>query len=131
MTGFERFAEALAKTESSDSETAWGDPKEMKSEPGPAGSQIVHKTIGLQFMAAGRWQMHPAWYHDWADLKVPADASWDEVFRRALQVFWDGEWQAGRSAVQSAMIFHLGHHAFLEGKWDQAYADRFKGFWGA
>jgi len=131
MTQFERFATALAKTESGDRELAWGDPKEHDAYSVVTIDTEVAHVRGANFMAMGRWQMHPAWYHDWASVKVPVDASWDEVFRRALQVFWDGEQQAGRLAVQSAMIFHLGRHAVSEGRWDKAYGDRFLGYWGA
>ncbi|HVH78587.1 MAG TPA: hypothetical protein VM782_04300 [Stellaceae bacterium] len=131
MTEFERFAEALAKTESSDTEIAWGDPKE------PQGSTYDHNLNparlipGRNFMACGRWQMHPAWYHDWVPLKVPVDASWDEMFRESLENFWNSGVGVGDDPLHIAMKFHLGVAAVRGGKWDQPYADRFARFYGA
>ena len=129
MTEFERFAAALAKTESDDWEVAVGDAKSKEGSFIVGCNGFSRTGRGSNFMAMGRWQMHPAWYHDWMTEMVRVDASWDEVFRRALQVFWDGEQQAGRPAYKSAMIFHLGRHAVDEGKWDAAYATRFQRFW--
>ena len=131
MTDFERFAEALAKTESNDSEVAWGDPKN------PGGREMVHAINGTlnihgnDFMAMGRWQIHPAWYHDWVPLKVPVEASWDEMFREALENFWNNSIGVGDDPLRIAMKFHLGVAAVRDGHWDVPYGLRFQGFYKA
>lgn len=128
MTDFERFAEALAKTESSDTEIAWGDPKQPTMTTYDHSFNPAIARPGRNFMACGRWQMHPAWYHDWVPLKVPVEASWDEMFREALENFWNNGVGVGDSPLQIAMKFHLGVAAVREGKSDDAYAKRFVGF---
>jgi hypothetical protein len=80
-------------------------------------------------MAMGRWQMHPAWYHDWMPQKVAVEASWDEVFRLALETFWNNHPEGERHEVHIAMVFHLGRRAVERGDWDAAYAERFKRFY--
>lgn len=131
MTDFERFAEALAKTESEDSEIAWGDPKEPKGSTNLDWLWGGHSARGANFMAMGRWQIHPAWYHDWLDPELPVGASWDEAFRRALERFWNYFKALGRGALAIAMSFHLGVDAAKEGKWDDNYADRFTRYYNA
>ena len=129
MTEFEQFAEALAKTESEDSELAYGDPKQheglswVKTKGGKA------HVAGSNFMAMGRWQMHPAWYAEWADPAMQVGWSWDEAFRKALKRFWDEYERAKAPIAHRMMIFHLGASAFFRGEWDQDYADRFDRFW--
>ena len=130
MTEFERFAEALAKTESGDLELAWGDPKNAHQE------SIVYRNgsgwlvSGRDFLAMGRWQMHPAWYAEWADPAMQVGWSWDEAFRAALHKFWDAYDRQSVPIANRMMIFHLGASAFARGQWDQDYADRFHRFWG-
>ncbi|HVI11019.1 MAG TPA: hypothetical protein VND65_22225 [Candidatus Binatia bacterium] len=131
MTDFERFAEALAKTESYDVPTAWGDPKssEGSSIYGINGSsKVIH---GSNFMACGRWQIHPAWYAEWADPAIQVGWSWDEAFRAALKRFYEKESANVTTEVDKAMIFHLGSSAWARGEWDKNYETRFKGFYGA
>ena len=103
MTEFERFAQALALTESNDDPKAWGD-------------------SGL---ACGRWQMHPAFYHDWMPSMVAVRESWDAVFRGALKRFWQHHFQGPTDRTRLAMIFHLGQHAVDSGEWDGPYAEKF------
>lgn len=131
MTEFERFAAALAKTESDDSEVAWGDPKE------PDGSTKLdwlwggHTMLGANFMAMGRWQIHPAWYAEWADPAMQVGWSWDDAFRAALKRFYDKESRNVTTEVDKAMIFHVGAAAWARGEWDKYYETRFKRFYGA
>ena len=130
MNDFERFAEALAKTESSDCELTWGDPKHPDA---PSYSEVSGTRIALRgrdFLAMGRWQMHPAWYAEWADPAMQVGWSWDEAFRAALKRFWDEYERAKAPIAHRMMIFHLGASAFFRGEWDQDYADRFDRFWG-
>jgi len=98
---FERWAKILAKVESHDNPHAWGD----------------------EGLAVGRWQMHPAFYHDFASLDIPVDASWDTAFRACLRNFFS--LHSADEPLHAAMMFHLGVHAVLyERKWDDAYALR-------
>lgn len=129
MTDFERFAEALAKTESEDSELAYGDPKQHEGLSWVNTKGGKAHVAGSNFMAMGRWQMHPAWYHDWVPLKVPVEASWDEMFREALEAFWNSGVGVGDDALTIAMKFHLGVAAVREHHWDDAYAMRFSRFY--
>ena len=129
MTEFERFAEALAKTESDDRELAWGDPKEHTA---PSTVDFFGHRLaipGRDFMAMGRWQMHPAWYAEWADPAMQVGWSWDEAFRAALRKFWDAYDTQSVPIGHRVMIFHLGASAFARGQWDQDYFDRFHRFW--
>lgn len=130
MTDFERFAEALAITESDDSELAWGDPKEPKGLSFVTVGTHQSRISGAGWMAMGRWQIHPAWYHDWVPLKVPVEASWDEMFREALENFWNNGVGVGDDPLTIAMKFHLGVSAVRGRKWDENYAKRFAGFYG-
>src|SRR5712671_728579 len=107
MTEFERFAAALAKTESNDFELTWGDAKEPDGTSQLHWGGLGHSAKGANFMAMGRWQMHPAWYHDWHEEDTAVDASWDEEFRRALERFWHNHLGGERSIVHMAMVFHL------------------------
>lgn len=131
MTDFERFAEALAKTESEDSELAWGDPKEPKGLSFVTVGTHQSRVGGAKWMAMGRWQIHPAWYHDWVPLKVPVEASWDEMFREALENFWNNGIGVGDEPLRIAMRFHLGVAAVRDGHWDVPYGLRFQGFYKA
>jgi hypothetical protein len=108
MDDFERFAKALALTESNDNPRAWGD----------------------EGLACGRWQIHPAWFHDWYDGKVMVDDSWDTVFRRCLVSFWKHHSTLGRAVLDVAMRFHLGEAAVNRGAWDVDYGDRFARAYG-
>ncbi len=67
MTGFERFAAALALTESDDDQKAWGD----------------------QGLAIGRWQMHPAFVAEWWPDDIAVGWSWDRLFHAALLKFYE------------------------------------------
>lgn len=109
MTDFERFAHALAMTESHDKPEAIGDD-------------------GLAF---GRWQMHPAWLDEWWPDGLGVDWSWDRLFREGLKRFYDSRMLPGVSLIDVVMMFHLGEHAVKEGKWDRPYQDRFTGFYEA
>ena len=129
MTEFERFAEALAKTESGDLELAWGDPKEHKGTSPIVTGGHGSFALGRNFMAMGRWQCHAAWYHDWLDPDLPVGASWDEAFRRALERFWNYFKALGDQVIKIAMSFHLGVEAVKEGRWDADYGQRFQGFY--
>jgi hypothetical protein len=107
MTEFEKFAHVLALTESHDSPYIWGD----------------------EGLAVGRWQIHPAWYHDWRVDPPAVDASWNTVFHAALEKFWHHYAAMGTTPIKMAMIFHLGHYDAHSGKWDETYAVRFVNFW--
>ena len=131
MTEFERFAEALAKTESNDRELAWGDPKEHAGTSPIVVGGNDSLALGRNFMACGRWQMHPAWYAEWADPAIQVGWSWDDAFRAALKRFWVKETPNVTTEVDKAMIFHLGASAWARGEWDRPYADRFARFYGA
>lgn len=109
MSEFERFALALAWTESNNNAEAWGD----------------------HGLAMGRWQVHPAWYAEWADPAIQVGWSWDQAVRAALRRFCDGTLGRGISVLGTAMIFHLGARAVARGEWDKDYEARFKKFWDA
>lgn len=109
MNEFERFALALAWTESSNQETVWGD----------------------HGLAAGRWQIHPAWYAEWADPAIQVGWSWDQAFRAALRRFWNEYERQKKPVTERAQIFHLGASAFARGEWDAVYGARFEEFWNA
>lgn len=129
MTEFERFARALALTETNDNEVAWGDPKGhfWPSDPRTPGLKVEDQ--GRDFMAAGRWQMHPAWYAEWADPAVEVSWSWDEAFKAALRRFYEAYEKPFVPWFRRAMIFHLGATAVARGDWDRKYEYRFQGFW--
>lgn len=131
MTEFERFAEALAKTESGDREIAWGDPKDERRVTYIFQNMPSLTIHGSDFMAMGRWQIHPAWYAEWADPAMQVGWSWDQAFRAALRRFYDKESRNVTTEVDKAMIFHLGSVAWARGEWDKNYETRFKGFYGA
>lgn len=131
MSEFERFALALALTESADRECAWGDPKAPQGISETWLSGNLAQVKGARFMALGRWQMHPAWYAEWADAGVEVDWSWDQAFRAALLRFWDKMVKGGWPALSIALIFHLGMNAFARGERDHVYASRFVKFWDA
>jgi hypothetical protein len=131
MTEFERFAATLALTESADSEVAWGDPKELHEKAQMMVAGVLSQVPGAQFMAMGRWQMHPAWYAEWADPAMQVGWSWDTAFRAALHRFWNEMVMLKLQPVDAAMVFHLGESAYHRGERDEAYAKRFEGFWHA
>jgi hypothetical protein len=130
MTDFERFAEALALTESDNTEWLWGDSKSTAGSPGPGGFIPPHPIKGSQFRACGRWQMHPDWYAEWADPAIQVGWSWDEAFRAALAKFWKVTQKRRVDPGHAAMIFHLGEAAYQRGDFDEAYMLRFTRFWG-
>jgi len=102
---FEEWASALAEIESRNNPHAWGD-------------------SGL---ACGRWQMHPAFYHDWFLSTLGVEDSWDTVFSRALERFYQHYTERDPSPVRAAMIFHLGAHAVIDlHRWDDEYERRFR-----
>jgi hypothetical protein len=103
MINFERFAKALALTESNDDALAWGD----------------------EGLACGRWQMHPAWVADWWPRAIQVNWSWDRVFREALILFYFAAAHRLSSPIEIAMEFHLGRAAFERGDHDEKYAERF------
>jgi hypothetical protein len=107
MTDFDKFAQALALTESNDNPQAFGD----------------------DGLAYGRWQMHPAFVDEWWPAELEVLWSWDHLFRAALLRFYSARFQPGRTLEQVVMEFHLGVHAVAEGKWDQAYQKRFQDFY--
>lgn len=107
MTDFEKFAHALALTESHDNPQAWGD----------------------QGLAVGRWQMHPAFVDNYWPDDIGVDWSWDHLCRAALLRFYSTRFQPGRTLEQVVMEFHLGVHAVAEGDWDAVYAARFQTFY--
>jgi hypothetical protein len=109
MTDFERFASALAMTESNNNPQAFGD----------------------DGLAYGRWQMHPAFVDEWWPDDVGVDWSWDQLFINALLRFYDTRLQPGRSLIDVVMEFHLGVQAVKDGKWDKPYAERFTGFYSS
>lgn len=125
MTDFDRFAEALAETESSDTEIAWGDPKEPHSTSYDHSFNPSLMRPGRDFMACGRWQIHPAWYAEWADPAIQVGWSWDQAFRAALKRFYGKESRNVTTEVDKAMIFHLGAAAWARGEWDKKYGERF------
>jgi hypothetical protein len=130
MTEFERFAQALALTESDDSELSWGDPKQPEATSRAIVVGHDYRVRGAQFMALGRWQMHPAWFLEWYDPAISVSWSWDEAFRAALQKFWTAMQKLKLQPHHAAMAFHLGMSAYQRGDWDQTYAERFQRFWG-
>jgi len=107
MTRFERFAEALALTESGNSPEPWGD----------------------DGRAAGRWQMHPEFFCDYHPLPAKAGETWDDWFRRTLEFFYLHNGGYDARAIDLAMHFHLGKTAFKRGDDDPAYAVRFTRHW--
>jgi hypothetical protein len=129
MTDFERFSKALALTETHDLETAWGDAKSERAINVAARIGGVAQAVKCNFMAAGRWQIHPAWYHDFMPVKVPVDASWDEVFRLALENFHRVKTMFGDSPEIMAMEFHKGHRVTGGPDWDEKYAVRFADYY--
>jgi hypothetical protein len=130
MTEFERFAQALALTESHDGEISWGDPKDATGASSGVIAGDPYTRPGRQFMACGRWQMHPAWFLEWYDPAISVSWSWDQAFRAALQKFWNAMQSLKLEPHHAAMAFHLGMSAYQRGEWDQTYADRFQRFWG-
>lgn len=107
MTEFERFAQALAMTESLDHPEVWGD-------------------AGL---ACGRWQMHPAWVDEWWPDDIGVDWSWDHLFHMALVRFYQTKDAENMPPDKMAMQFHLGEAAAKRGDWDVKYGLRFAGFY--
>ena len=107
MTDFERFAKALALTESNDDPRAWGD----------------------HGVAAGRWQMHPAFVDEWLPISMEVAESWDQLFHDTLENFYQVRTAKGVALDKLVMEFHLGVHAVAEGKSDADYAARFAKFY--
>jgi hypothetical protein len=107
MTDFEKFAYALALTESHNDPRAWGD----------------------DGVAVGRWQMHPAFVDEFwpADLEVAE--SWDDLFRAVLREFYGKRQALNVPLPIMVMEFHLGVRAVAEGKRDANYAARFAKFY--
>jgi hypothetical protein len=109
MTEYEKFAQALALTESQDKQFSWGD----------------------DGLACGRWQMHPAWVDRYWPDDVGVDWSWDHLFRAALIRFWGGKHKIGRP-TELAMEFHVGHWIEpTDHAWDKPYAARFEHHYAA
>lgn len=106
---FEKFARALAEIESANNERAWGD---------DAGR-------GMNYLACGRWQMHPAFLWDYGPKEVGVLWSWNTLFEQTLYNFWLENGGAGESQVRIAMRFHLGVEAVKQGRFAIAYADEF------
>jgi hypothetical protein len=103
VTDFERFAKALALTESTDNPRAWGD----------------------EGLACGRWQIHPAWLDTYWPDDIGVAWSWDQLFRAALLRFWGEMRTKALSPEIMAMTFHLGHVPIPPGDWDEKYGERF------
>lgn len=131
MTEFERFALALALTESDDRELAWGDAKSREGLTYIGVGSGARRVEGAEFMAMGRWQMHPVWYAEWADPAIQVGWSWDTAFRAALRRFFDEYGRQDKPIWERAQIFHLGASAFARGEVDRDYALRFARFWDA
>ncbi len=108
-SNFEKFALALALTESDDNERAWGD----------------DGGHGVNYLACGRWQMHPAFVWEFGPAQVQVLDSWNTVFKHTLFNFWMSRGAAGRSENQIAMEFHLGVAAVKEGRWAKGYDEDF------
>lgn len=104
---FNKWKAALAMTESTNNDRAWGD----------------------EGLAVGRWQMHPAFVWDFGPDDVAVRESWDALFADTLLNFYATRAPHVPDPVKLAMEFHLGLHAVAEGQWDQVYADRFQGFY--
>lgn len=109
MTEFERFAVALALTESDNDQKAWGD----------------------QGLAMGRWQMHPAFVDEWWPDDIGVDWSWDHLFHAALLRFYTTRYVQGVTLSTVVMEFHLGVKAVNEGRWEAIYWERFRKFYDA
>lgn len=107
MTDFERFAAALALTESDNDQKAWGD----------------------QGLAMGRWQMHPAFIDEWWPDGIGVDWSWDHLFHAALLRFYTTKYVQGVTLSRVVMEFHLGVQAVEEGRWDKPYWNRFSKYY--
>ena len=110
MDQFDRWALAFAWTESGDDPRAWGD----------------------KGAASGRWQIHPAFFHDY--LPEPNNpvwqGTWDEVMRATLLIFYRVRVHGyGLTVAEGAQCFHLGWSAFESGERDQQYAGRFLRYW--
>lgn len=129
MSGFERFAKALALTETHDLETAWGDAK-SKTPVNVVGHDAAAQPMKKSnFMAVGRWQMHVAWFYDWCADEVLVGWSWDEAFRDALGRFYSAGYEKAHSPIVMAMTFHLGHVPKPPADWDETYAQRFSDYY--
>jgi hypothetical protein len=109
MTDFERFAAALALTESDNDQKAWGD----------------------QGLAMGRWQMHPAFVDEWWPDDIGVDWSWDHLFHAALLRFYTKRFVERVTLFTVVMEFHLGVQAVKDGRWDATYLERFRMHWSA
>lgn len=107
MTDFDKFAHALALTESDDNEHVWGD----------------------NGVAVGRWQMHPAFVAEWTPLHLEVAESWDGLFRDTLKHFYEVRTAKGVTGTKLAMEFHLGVRAVAIGRWDTPYQLRFEEFY--
>ncbi len=107
MTDFERFAAALALTESDDDQKAWGD----------------------QGLAVGRWQMHPAFVDEWWPDDIEVGWSWDRLFHAALLKFYTARFVQGVTLSTVVMEFHLGVAAVKEGRQDPHYLTKFVKFY--
>lgn len=147
MEPFDQFAQALALTESENTETAWGDggptltdgqkrvalaiasAADLMPLDSPARQVLLDHYYqmprGVHFLACGRWQIHPAWYHDWAPKQIGVLDSWDTAFRKALALFFLHRMDYHGDVHRAALEFHLGVEAFEKGKLDQAYLDKF------
>lgn len=107
MTDFEKFAHALALTETLNNPQAFGD----------------------DGRAYGRWQMHPAFVAEWAPTERDVNETWDGLFRDTLENFYLKRTRAGVPLHILVMEFHLGVHAVASGEWDSKYGLRFAEFY--
>ena len=109
MTEFERWAKALAITETQDKPEKFGD----------AGR------------ACGRWQQHPEFFDEYYPGPALSGETWDAWFRRALTAFWLSKRSKYQEPQTLASIFHLGFKAWQRGDTDGKYDNDFARAWAA
>jgi hypothetical protein len=84
--------------------------------------------LGDDGKAAGRWQMHPSFYEQWA-VPIPhgTEPTWDERFQAALEHFYKFAVADGIDDTDAAVGFHL-HGAPVAGSaaQDPGYAQEFR-----
>lgn len=101
---FSQWSAALAAIESGNDPHAWGD----------------------EGLAAGRWQMHPAFVQQWIGHVIwRVRASWNDIFQAALLEFYDKAAARGVSDVDAAIGFHLHGQAVAATAEDRRQAARY------
>lgn len=107
MIDFGVWAHALAMVETGDNWRLWGDSGQ----------------------AMGRWQMHPSFLWEYGPDTVGLAVTYDDVCHQTLVNFFAERSRVCDDPIRLAMEFHLGVGAVAKGKWDDAYARRFHGFY--